>query len=298
MLSILIPIYNVDVRPLVEELHQQSISCDIPFEIILIDDASEDEFKLINNSIEESPKIYYTELDKNIGRSAIRNLLITQAEFDNLLFLDSDSLISKNPRFIKNYVEQIDHYSVVSGGRLYPDQDTTSEATLLHYKYGIQRESVSISKRLAYPVRYFHSNNFMVKKDLALSYPFPKMMNGYGYEDIMFASTLHEARVTISHIENPVEHHGLIDTTRFLNNIKSSNSNLLDFYAEGTLIESPLLKTFERLRTTKTINLVRFVLNILQPTLEKNLNSQNPSLLFLDLYKLGNLLNQYKENNR
>ena len=114
----------------------------------------------------------------------------------------------------------------------------------------------------------------------------------------MFASTLLEARVTISHIENPVEHHGLIDTTRFLNNIKSSNSNLLDFYAEGTLIESPLLKTFERLRTTKTINLVRFELNILQPTLVKNLNSQNPSLLFLDLYKLGDLLNQYKESNR
>ena len=298
MLSILIPIYNIDVRPLVKDLHLQSLSQKIPFEIILIDDASGDETKSFNKQLIESDNISYTELEKNIGRSAIRNLLITKAKFDNLLFLDSDSKISKNPTFIKNYVEQIDHYSVVSGGRLYPDQNAKNETTLLHYKYGSQRESVALSQRLAHPVRYFHSNNFMVKKDLALRYPFPKMRNGYGYEDIVFATTLHRAGVTISHIENPIEHHGLVDSTSFLNNIKSSNTNLISFYKEGKLIETLLLKTFDVLRKTKTVNAVRFVLNMLQPTLVKNLNSQNPRLLFLDLYKLGDLLNQYKESNR
>ncbi len=297
MLSILIPIYNVDVRPLVKELHQQALSLELPFEIIMIDDASKLEFKSHNRQITETDYTKYKELDKNIGRSAIRNLLAKKANFDNLLFLDSDSMIEHNPTFIQSYLQYIGNYSILSGGRVYPDHNQKTKSTILHYKYGNQREAVSISKRVAEPVRYFHSNNFMVKKELALSYPFAKMKVGYGYEDIVFASALQKAGVTISHIDNTVEHKGETETTVFLHNVKTSNTNLLDFHKEGKILETPFLKTFNILRKTRTVNFVSFVLNKLHPALVKNLHSRNPSLLFLDLYRLGDLLNQYAEHN-
>jgi hypothetical protein len=39
MLSICIPVYNFDVRALVYELQGQAVRCDVPFEVILMDDA-------------------------------------------------------------------------------------------------------------------------------------------------------------------------------------------------------------------------------------------------------------------
>ncbi len=51
MLSILIPVYNFDVRKLVHQLHEQGLLLEIPFEIICVDDASFIEFTEINASI-------------------------------------------------------------------------------------------------------------------------------------------------------------------------------------------------------------------------------------------------------
>ena len=63
MLSILIPIYNYNVYPLVEELHKQCIECKIDFEIICIDDASTD-YKPENNKMQFLSNVYLqTKLD-------------------------------------------------------------------------------------------------------------------------------------------------------------------------------------------------------------------------------------------
>ena len=45
MLSILIPIYNYNSYPLVQELHKQCLESDIDFEILCQDDASNSELK-------------------------------------------------------------------------------------------------------------------------------------------------------------------------------------------------------------------------------------------------------------
>ena len=48
MLSILIPIYNFDITQLVKDLHEQAKSLEKSFEIILIDDASDETYTKIN----------------------------------------------------------------------------------------------------------------------------------------------------------------------------------------------------------------------------------------------------------
>lgn len=70
MLSILIPIYNYNIFNLVETVYKQSLECNIIFEIICLDDASNILF-IPNQEINRFKNTSYTLLKKNIGRSAI-----------------------------------------------------------------------------------------------------------------------------------------------------------------------------------------------------------------------------------
>ena len=67
MLSILIPTFNYDITALVVEVHKQSKSCNIVFEILVFDDASRDlENKKNNASINTLENTSYTILKSNI----------------------------------------------------------------------------------------------------------------------------------------------------------------------------------------------------------------------------------------
>ena len=88
MISILIPIYNVDVTELVNELNQQANSLSSEIEIICIDDcSSNNEVKSNNQNLKNLEIVSYTELSKNIGRGAIRMKLAESAKYKTLLFL-------------------------------------------------------------------------------------------------------------------------------------------------------------------------------------------------------------------
>ena len=82
MLSILLPIYNFDVRPLVQELWEQGRSLSVPFEIVALDDGSAPEFRALHQHLGEKEEISYQELPENLGRSAIRNELARRAKFE------------------------------------------------------------------------------------------------------------------------------------------------------------------------------------------------------------------------
>lgn len=91
MLSILIPVYNYDVRSLVGDLAKQCLEASIPFEILCYDDHSQEEFDRINQKVIQLEGVTYFRLAKNVGRSMIRNHLAQVARYDHLLFLDCDS---------------------------------------------------------------------------------------------------------------------------------------------------------------------------------------------------------------
>ena len=103
MLSILIPVYNFDISRLVNNLNDLAYTADIDFEIIIIDDASEEEFKIKNRTLDKLDKVKYIEEAQNLGRSRIRNKLADMASFQYLLFIDCDSAISGKD-YIKNYI--------------------------------------------------------------------------------------------------------------------------------------------------------------------------------------------------
>ena len=117
MLSVCIPVYNFDVTELIFDIRNQINTDDLDAEIIFIDDASQEEMRQ-RNEIVKSLTDHYILLEKNIGRSKIRNLFLKYSKSDYLLFLDCDGkIITKG--FIKNYINFINnhHPDVVYGGR-------------------------------------------------------------------------------------------------------------------------------------------------------------------------------------
>ena len=89
-LSVCIPVYNQDVTGLVYSLLEQIKSSALGqlVNIIIIDDHSEESFYSLNRVL--SKEVTYKYLDKNIGRSKIRNKFLKYSESDYLLFIDCD----------------------------------------------------------------------------------------------------------------------------------------------------------------------------------------------------------------
>ena len=192
MISILIPIYQYNVRPLVQELHQQATQFSIPFEILLMDDCSSSEFQQLNQNLSGMTNVRYEELSQKIGRSKIRNLLATKAKYDNLIFLDCDGLPTSN-QYLNNYMKCLNH-DVDCGGRVYQTQPNNA-AFQLHWKYGNKREVKSAVDRSIIPNQSFMTNNFMIKKEILTQIPFNESISKYGHEDTLFGYDLSEHNI-------------------------------------------------------------------------------------------------------
>jgi len=205
MLSICIPVFNFHVVGLAENLSKQAISSQIPFEIVIIDDFSGNEFRQLNKKLAEMPFVVYIELDQNIGRSAIRNKFLQFVKFENLLFLDCDSEIH-SPDFIKNYIKHFDNCEkVICGGTLYTSLPSAHQ-NKLRQKYGQSHESLSSEIRKLKPYQSFMTNNFVIKKSVLERIRFEERLKEYGHEDTLFGYHLMKCKIIVEHINNPVVH--------------------------------------------------------------------------------------------
>lgn len=287
MLSILIPTYNCNVFKLVNVLNNQANEAKIEFEILVLDDGSQ-KFHTENNKINEFQFCSYEILKVNIGRSAIRNLLAKKATFDNLLFLDSDT-IPVDSNFISNYLLQINkEEKIVSGGILY-SKLKPKESQLLRWKYGNSREALSAKIREKNPYLRLLTLNFMMKKSVFEKVSFNENIPNLRHEDTLFSYDLKNHKIRIEHIENPVYHLGIDE---FEIAIKKENESLiaLKFLIENKLIPADyigLSKLFYQLKKIQVVFVLRVFYKITKPFLLKNLASKNPSLFVFDFYRLG-----------
>ncbi|HKK81403.1 MAG TPA: glycosyltransferase, partial [Prolixibacteraceae bacterium] len=195
MLSICIPIYNYDVTALVQELKKQVEEHSLECEIILADDASDDvELKRKNTSIVSMCGAKFIALEKNIGRSAIRNLLALNASGDSILFLDCDTVPVRND-FLQKYYHVMND-DVVVGGIAYRDA-LDDQSAMLRWTYGHKRESKTADERLKMPYASFMTGNFMIKKTVFKQFTFDENITQYGHEDTLFGIQLKQHRIEI-----------------------------------------------------------------------------------------------------
>lgn len=290
-LSICVPVYNFDVNELVNELRDQ-INKGLEAEILLIDDASEKPF-IENNRDLRSKVGQFIFLDKNIGRSEIRNLFLKYSNSDYLLFLDCDGkVISKN--FLKNYIEYIDSKNpdVIFGGRKVSDVKPDSEYGL-RWKFATERENLPVEKRVESPYLDFQTNNFVVKRSVLEKVPFNEGITQYGYEDLVFSKDLHDQDIKIDHIDNPIFNNDVETNAVFLAKADQSARSLAQLIKNDKnfdrVSQIKLAKAYLFMHKTGTIYIYRLLYRIVKSRLEKKLLTGSASLRALDLYKLGQL---------
>ncbi len=290
MISILIPTYNYNAFPLVKEIHNQLTQSKIVFEIICLDDASDNDFNTLNETVNTLSFSSFILLNKNVGRSSIRNLLVSHANYDWLLFLDNDVFPVKTI-FINNYLSYINkNPQVVCGGIEYQSAKPNREE-ILRWVYGKKREEISLSIRELNPYHNFLSANFLIHKSIFSFIKFNENLTGYGHEDTLFALDLKKNNVVLKHINNSVYHLGLETSIKYINKTEKAIENALYLYQKGQIHKTDirLLNKFLQLKSYRITNLVATIFSLFKNAIIINLCSKKPSLFLFDMYKLGYL---------
>ncbi|MEK8181047.1 glycosyltransferase family 2 protein [Flavobacterium buctense] len=290
MISILIPTYNFNTLPLVQELHKQILVENIKFEIIVQDDASPiNENTKINTKINQLENCRFERNETNLGRGQNRNALVTKAQYDWILLMDCD-MFPKSKNFIKIYLKSIqkEDRKAVFGGIIYFDEKPKDDE-VLRWIFGKNREEIPLKKRLTNPYHYTLISNILVQKKWVMEHPFDQNIYNYGYEDVVFILGFKSNDIPITHIENPAFHLNLEKSKVFLDKTHHSLQNLKHII-DKKIIEpndTALIKMYTRIEKLKLVKTAAFIFKIFRKRFIKNLLSKNPSIFLFDVYRLG-----------
>ena len=292
MLSINIPVFNIEVEKLVQQLIAQTEKLDDTFEIRVYDDGSNDEVKKANRRISDLPNVVYIELEQNIGRSAIRNKMGADATQKYLLFIDADSEIVTDD-YLELFLKSAKPNRVICGGTTYKKEQPADSKKYLRWFYGTNREAVSAEIRMSKKGFIITSNNFLIEKEVFKNIRFREDLKTYGHEDTLLGYDLFKSGKEIFHINNPVEHTGLEDAKLFLEKTKTALLNLYKITHELLATDDEFttqvhfLNRYKRITRFIPVAVFRFFYKTCHSVIEKNLLGKSPRLFLFDLYKIG-----------
>ena len=287
MLSILIPTYNYHVYPLVTELKNQADVLGIAYEILVQDDASTF-FLEENTEINLLQHCSYTLNHENLGRGNNINLLNNRAQFDFVLIMEADAFPEKKT-YLQDLIKSINpETQVLFGGVTYPNEKPKKNK-LLRWKYGNERESIPLSERLKNQYHFVFTWNLLLKKELLSNYHFPYNVKDYGYEDVVFIKQLKENNIPIQHIENRLIHFNSETSLTFIEKTEKAVTTLNQLIVSNKLDlkDTKIGKAYSIITFWQLDMVIRFLFKKLSKQMITNLTSSNPSLIVLDLYKLG-----------
>lgn len=292
MLSINIPVYNIEVTGLVLDLLAQAEKLNVPFEIRVYDDGSNSRIKDINRKLAQYSSVNYVELKENTGRAAIRNQMGRESKFKYLLFIDADSKII-NRNYLKANLEAAKHNCVICGGTAYRQQKPASPEKWLRWEYGRNREAISADKRNLAKGFIITSNNFLIEKEIFQQVYFRENLKSYGHEDTLLGYDLFKRGIQTRHIDNPVEHTGLEKAEFFLKKTRTALENL-KFISEELLKGNDIfvtqvgfLRKYNRITRWIPATIFKLLYKVGRRSMERNLKGRHPRLLWFDLYKIG-----------
>ncbi|MBB1139051.1 glycosyltransferase family A protein [Myroides sp. WP-1] len=272
MLSIVIPVYNYPILPLVERLHQEASTLNIPFEILVCDDASHSVFD--NESIVQ---LQHTRLLKNqVNRHVAytRNRLLAEAQYPWVLLLDADTYpLAAN--FIQTYLTQRDQGLFFQGGFTY---QSTEKKQTLRLKYGIEIEQH----------KHIHSccNLFFNQQQLQLQ--FDESIQTYGYEDTLFFLQVQKRDIAITRLNNKVAHLSTESNATYLERTQQACNVLATLVLNQTIHpqEIQLSHRYSQLQKSHLTALLTGIDLLIGKWITRNLLSETPSMLLFKLFKL------------
>tara|TARA_B110000459_G_scaffold36133_1_gene38464 strand:- start:6053 stop:6925 length:873 start_codon:yes stop_codon:yes gene_type:complete len=281
--SILIPVYNSHIECLCDELCKQAAKYSDNFQILFVDDCSELSISYINQKVSSYTNVDYQILSQNIGRSAIRNLLFEKAQYENCIIMDGDVRIIRDD-FISTYLNALKENVILVGGHSYQKGVPMDQLKLLHWMYGVKVESKNYKERQAFPYRSFMTSNFACSKQTFQQLKFDETIRGYGHEDTLFGIQAKQKGIPIHHLDNPIQHDGLENTSTFIDKQENAVINLKRLY--NTSPNKNELHQQIKLIRLGELKLPWFLLRIIRPLLLKNLKGDSPKILSLQLLKI------------
>ncbi len=298
MISVCIPIYNFDVSTLLTTLSKQVEKYN--GEIVAIDDASTiHTLKHENKKTAQKLKnVKYIEINKNAGRSKIRNLFLKYTKYQYLLFLDCDSIITSHT-FIKKYVETIrqEHPEVVYGGRVYGNKPS-SRKNILRWKHGTSSETKPAHIRKLTPIESFDTNNFLIRRDILEKIKFNEALHKYGHESTLFAHDLKRYGIKVLHIGNPVANGELEENRDFVKKTEQAIENLIYIIkhielSEEFAEETPIVQKYKNAIEHKSLWWYKILFLLLKYFLKLSLYTGYAPLSFFEFYKFGYFITHY-----
>ena len=289
MLSILIPAYNHDLTDLVKGLRLQASELKVPYEILIIDDNSAEGFRSRNLALTVMSHVRYLQLEENVGRSRIRNMLAGKARFESLLFIDADARIMAED-YLSRYFGMLGTERVICGGTAYLPDLPGDAAYHLRWYYGRKREERSARERSKDPCRAFSSFQFLATRKILEQVPFDNDLKAYGHEDTVFGLALEQQGIPVLHIDNSLVHDGLEPTDEFLDKTRQGLRNLKFLVEQGHYsgLEQGvrILKNYYFFSRFGLHPCLKWLYGKGSVWMNKNLKRRKPRLWILDLYKL------------
>ena len=295
MLSILVPIYNYNVFPLVSELHKQCLELNIGFEILCQDDASNSKLNQENEKVNSLTHCSFVALTQNIAHRANRNLLVEKSQYEYLLFIDGDSNIIYSD-YIKKYLDHLNGFDIVYGGRLHP-QKCPSNHQKLRWKYGKFMEDKVAIKRQKLPYQSLLFNNTLIKKEISDKVKFDKKMTKYGHDDTQLSYQLSLLDCKLKHIDNQIEHGDIDTNSNYYTKTKDSIQNLIALVNDEK-IDAQFNRLYRLNRNLKKFHLDAIIAKLyltFEKRIAKNLAGNHPSLFVFNLFKIGYLCSLKQE---
>lgn len=291
MLSILLPVYNCSCVALVTELHRQCVECKADFEIIVADDGSLSDaiganaacqhLRDENKVIEHLKGVRYIIREKNVGRSAIRNFLVSQAKGERLLFIDGD-LSLDNPSFIRNYLQT--EADVVVGGIAIGGSPDRWKGNL-RYRYERKCETNNtVESRQSHPYQHL-ATNILVRHSVLGEQPYDENISHYGYEDVLLGKRFQQQQVAVRHIDNPVLFCDFEDNASYLAKTEEALRTLFAFRKELKGY-SRLLDKAERIERLHLSPLFAIAYRLLSSPIKNCLLGNKPNVFWFNVYKL------------
>jgi glycosyltransferase involved in cell wall biosynthesis len=209
-LSVLIPFYGDDPRPLLIALEALACGAKEGVELVVLDDGGKDPARTFDVrsllATFKTPARFIANLC-NEGRARGRNRLVAAARGRHLLLLDSD-MAPEAENFLERYLALAAADAALAFGGFSVEGAPDAPETALHKRVQSMGECLPAALRAKDPLKYVYTSNLLVRRDVLQSEPFDEEFRGWGFEDVDWGMRVGK-RFDVLQIDNPATHLGL-----------------------------------------------------------------------------------------
>lgn len=256
-LSVLIPFYGDDPRPLLASLAAQ---VEAETEIILFDDGAPDAAlsERVSQAVQTaSAPVTLITSPVNQGRSRARNALARAATGDWLLFLDADMEIT--PGFLDRWKDALaqTQCDALFGG--YAPCEPRSKRERVHAALAHASDAVDAETRNAQGAYAVCSSNLAVRASLFADCPFDDGYAGWGWEDVDWALSA-ASLGQLGHVDVHAAHGGLQSVDELLSKFDRAGVNFTRLLSRHPAYEArPGARLARKLQATRLSAAARLI---------------------------------------